>query len=428
MSRRKKTQFVSLGRQEGAEEEGVEEEAESPAEQDEATEDDYSQEADSESPVADEESNQDSGEEMVQAESEGSSAQSDEPTSTDKVVQPDENAGESGPLMTPVEKQEIKKRVLPLKDVADRVKRNMVAATAQQAMEEAVKKANVVVSTHHTLLMKWEYTRESERGPAPEPLDFQAIADKYNLVANETDLVDAIGLSEERIGRIRVPVVVRLPNGQQQRQAPMVAELLFSRFADIKLFDPQTAIDFMTSDTFLYWLSEKVEARTPEFDACRPAVEKFWKSQKGFELALAEAQKIADEANRENKPLSELYPERASETGEFTWFSSFGGAGLGNPVGVSQPSEAFMEAAFSLDKLQAAAAPNLTKDTVYVIQKSSDRKTVEAIGDDYLDNQYFKFNGTSRDVQNVANAYGQEMRFEWDRELADEMGLKYIGL
>ena len=339
----------------------------------------------------------------------------------------DDGKSQLGPLMVPDEKQEIKKRVLPLKDVVDRVKRNMVAAKAQLAMEEAIKKANVVVSTHHTLRMKWEYTRESERGPAPEPLDFMAIADKYNLVAQETQMVDEVEFSNEPLGRIAVPVVVTLPNGQQQRQVRSVAEMLFNRFDDIKLYDPQTAVDFMTSNTYLYWLNEKEDAKTPEFEACRPAVEKFWKSQKAYEMALAEAQKIADETNRGDRTLAELYRDRVSETGEFTWFSSFGGAGLGNPVGVSQPGEEFMKTTFSLEKFRAAVAPNRTKDTVYVVQMLSDRTTVEEIGDDYLENYFFKFKRISPDVQNVARWYGQELNYEWNQELVDAMGLKFVG-
>ncbi len=422
--------YVSLPRQddsadetEDSDPEGIDDgQSEDSPPADDSEDDEQDESAQEEADSAAEPMQEDSSDENIEAFEADDSV---EVESAKKTV--DKAQAKLGPMMVPDEKKEIKKRVLPLKDVVDRVKRNMVTEKAQLAMEEAIKKANVVVSTHHTLRMKWEYTRESERGPAPEPLDFRTIADKYNLVAQETQMVDESDFGKEPLGRIAVPVVVTLPNGQQQRQVRSVAEMLFNRFDDIKLYDPQTAVDYMTSNTYLYWLNEKEDAKTPEFEVARPAVEKFWKSKKAFEMALAEAKKIADETNRDGKSLAELYPERVSETGEFTWFNNFGRAGLGNPVGVSQPGEDFMKTTFSLEKSRAAAAPNGTKDTVYVIQMLSDRTSMEEIGGDYLDNHFFKFKRISPDVQNVARWYGQELNYEWNQELADAMGLKFIG-
>ena len=165
------------------------------------------------------------------------------------------------------QEQQIKKRVRLLKDVVEDVKRSMVMAAARTAMDESIKKANVMIATYHTLRMKWEYTPESKRGDAPAPLNVESIANNYNLTARETGLVDATDLATDTLGRIAIPVVVTLPNGAPQRQVRMVAELIFDRFDDIKVYDPQTANDFLSGNTYLYWLVEKVDAKIPEFDA-----------------------------------------------------------------------------------------------------------------------------------------------------------------
>ena len=57
----------------------------------------------------------------------------------------------------------------------------------------------------------------------------------------------------------------------------------------------------------------------------------------------------------------------------------------------------------------------------------SDRQTVDEIGTDYLQNQFFKFKQIPRDIQNVSRWYGQELAFDWNQEFTDSMGLKFMG-
>jgi hypothetical protein len=322
---------------------------------------------------------------------------------------------------------EIEKRVRPLKDVADEIKRRMARPAAQKAIEEAVKKANAQVWNYHNQRMRWELTEDESKVPEPAPLDVDAIAKECNLIVKVTGLVKGSEFVEDPLGRTAIPRSVQMPDGTRQMRFSSVADSVFSNFDNIKLYDPMQANDFMTSNNYVYWLIEKADTKVPEFEACRPEVEKFWKAGKALEMAEEEAQKIADRVNQQDQLLNELYSERATETGEFSWFNSFQGASYGNPVGVELPGEEFMETAFSLDKGKAGVAPNRTRKTVYVIQMVSDRKKIEEIGDDYIANQFFKFKQIPADVRGVAGLYRQELVYDWNREFVDDMGLKYMG-
>ncbi len=367
------------------------------------------------------------------------SASTSDPEAVQKTPATDESVGPSATVQVPdqttdiqplVESQqpETKKRPRPLKDVADAVKRSMVEADARKAMEEAVKKATVKMMSYYTVRLKWEFKNEKDRGEPPEPIDIKALAQQYNLVANETSLVTETELAEETVGRIIVPMTMRQAGFQPQTQYRLIAELIFDRFDALKPYDPQDANDLMTGNMYVYWLSEKVEAKIPEYEVCEAEVIKYWKSQRAIELAMEEAEKIAAQVNGEGKLLSELYGEKASETGQFSWFTNFGSTNIGRPAEVKDPDNEFMEAVFSIkEKLKAVAAPNQGKDIVYVVQLTSDRQPIAELGNEYLDDNYFRTKSIPPQVQNVSRWYVQELAYDWNQEFADSMGLKFIG-
>ena len=133
-------------------------------------------------------------------------------------------------------------------------------------MNDAINIVQGMIAAHHAEHMSWEFDDEEKRGPEPKPVDFKALALEHNLVAGETALMDEAELAKEPIGKIPVPVRVTMPNGMQQQDFRLIAQLLFSRYEDIKPYDPMKASDFMTSNTNLYWISEKKDAEVPEFE------------------------------------------------------------------------------------------------------------------------------------------------------------------
>ena len=344
----------------------------------------------------------------------------------------DDEVGGIGATVKDVESgsanQEVKieRKVKPLKDVVDVVKRSMSEEAAAKAMEESLTKAGVVVRDHFGKRLRWE-TSNRKKGEEPAPLDHEALAKKYNLIAKETGLVDDYELGQSQIGRIRELMNVMVQGRPAPRLIP-VAQLVFNSFSGLNLYDEKTVSDnWGTKSSFLYWLADKADTRIPSFEECRPEVEKFWRSQKALSLAMAEAETIKKNVNDTgNKKLSELYFERAFPTGAFTWFTNMGSTRYGSPMGVTGAGDEFMATAFSLAELEAGMARNERKDTVYVVQAITDSKGVEEVGTDYLQNQYFKYKKIPIEVRRVSQLYFQQLNLDWNEEFQEAMGLKFL--
>ena len=80
-----------------------------------------------------------------------------------------------------------------------------------------------------------------------------------------------------------------------------------------------------------------------------------------------------------------------------------------------------------LTKLEAGTSPNTSRDTVYVIQRTSDEKPIEEVATDYIENQFFKFKRIPAQVRDTAAWYRQQMTLDWNSQFVDEMDLEYVG-
>lgn len=321
------------------------------------------------------------------------------------------------------EDKKIEKRVLPLSEVAEKIKRALVIDDALKQMELKLDQAESMLMTYHTLRMQWDMADNKKNLTEPEKPNIQKLADDFNLVANEIELSTSNEMAETPFGRSFM--LIQAPNGQTFPY--QLSTIIFDRFDDWTLYDPQRASVPMNGANYLYWVTEKVDARVVEFDEAKSDVEKFWKSRRAIELATEEAEKIAKRVNSEKKTLTELYRDRVSPTGEFSWFSTFGQASFGQPAGVDQAGEQFMKSVFSLEKLQAGVAVNEPKTTVYVVQMLSDRASTEKLGTEYITQKFLPTKRIPPDVGAVSNFYRREAQLDWNQEYSEEMGLKFYG-
>jgi hypothetical protein len=313
-----------------------------------------------------------------------------------------------------------KRKPKPLAAVEREVKRAMCDEAAREAMKESLKKAEVVVFDHFQKMITYEYDSETKNVDPPAPLDLKEIAKTYNLEASETGMVDEAQLAKEPIGQVGVFM-------QAARRFVPVGQLIFIEFNDIKPYDAKQVSDFWGSGaSYLYWISEKTESRIPTLDEARPDVEKFWKQQKAFDLAMAEAESIKTKMAADSpQKMSSLYPVRAIQTGAFTWFGANGR--YSSPIGVTAPGEKFMETAFSLSQNEVGVAPNELRNTIYVIQAVVPAQPVAIVGNDYLDKQFFTFKQIPNEVLIAAQRYGLTASFDWrNKELEETLEFKYI--
>jgi len=346
---------------------------------------------------------------------------------SDKSEEAKEDDDDSiGPLLTDTPK--LKKRAKPLREVADAIKRQLVAEDTQKAISKAMVEASSQVSNFRGAYINWKVGQDAGGNDEKPVFDFKGIAESLNLLANETPLVDDEALEQEPLGKVVTLINVATRGGQYQPQAVSVANYIFNSFEQLDEYEMQDVQDFQSRSQYVYWLSEKHEPRIPTFDECRDDIVTFSKRQMAYELACAEAKRLAESMKDERgKKLSDVHTERTIKTGEFAWFTNLRRPAISSVIGVAGPSDEFMSTAFGLTKLEAGSSPNQSRDTVYVIQRISDEKPIDEIATDYIENQFFKFKRTPAQVRDTAAWYGEQMNLDWNAKFVEQMGLEYIG-
>ena len=329
-----------------------------------------------------------------------------------------------GPTMQ--DEPAIEKRAKPLKDVVDEVKRSLKAEQAKKAVDKALSRAEAKIRVHQMNIARWESSPNRKDGEKPGEMDekaIKAIADEFNLQFNESPLVEYDQMREEPLGKI-----VTFVFGQDGRPITQnVSNMIFGQYHEIQPFEPSKVEDFATRSTYLYWLAEKVDQQIPTFEEAKSSVEEYWKQQKAIEMARAEAKKVVEAVGSTKAPMSETYTE-AVDTGSFTWFTTLGDIRYSTPVGVEQPGQEFMKQVFSLDEMSAGVAANETQEVVYAIQVTKkDKKSVEQLGTEYLDQQFFTFKRVPFDVSSLSNFYTQQVNFDWMDEFTEDMELEWVG-
>ncbi len=321
------------------------------------------------------------------------------------------------------DKPEIKRRPKPLKDVVDDIKRQLKAADATAALNKALDDAEGELRKHQMQYSRWQSRKyDGEKIDPPAEIDYKSVADKFGLQFNETGLIDRRQISDEAIGKI-----VSFEMGSDNRPRTIdIGQSIFDNYYETSEFEPRRADDFATRSTYLYWLTEKVDQKVPDFDAAIPEIIKFWKRKKALELAKQDAQAVADNING-GQMLSVLYPEKSNVTGRFSWFSNLGQIRYSTPIGVAEAGDEFMETVFDLKENQAGVALNDSHDTVYVIQLIKESEvSIEEIGNEYLEKQFFTFKHLPNEVTTLAEIYLRKLNFQWQDEFLDDMQLKWI--
>ena len=330
-----------------------------------------------------------------------------------KAAQSDDD-GSIGPLLGDDEDDKVIKRPKPLKEVESVIRRQLRGAQATQAFREALTTAESAVENYNLQLLQWG---DDSSDPKPEAPDFQAIADANGLRLGETELLDNEQLNKTELGGT-------LNFNPTARTVDRLGDIIFNRFNSL---DPYSTGSFSdNTKAFVYWPTELAENEIPKLDQCKEAVIEYWRSQRAFEKAKKAAEAIAAKAGPD-KNLTEIEPEKAAPTGEFTWFQARGQRAIfSSPIGVEGPGEEFMSTAFGLERGEAGVAANARRDTIYVIQPISANESVAEYGEKYLKDQLFKFQRIPTDVGLVNAHYFQEKQYEWQQKYQESMDFDYM--
>ncbi len=330
------------------------------------------------------------------------------------------------PLAVP--DQQVETQIKPLNEaLSDVIRGRLAAGPAVDEMTVALSEASSEVAEYGVDYEEWSQSKNlpaEDRTIEPAPIDPKTVANKYHLQYKLQPLSDELDMSNSIVGKTIVAVEINTFYGPQTRDV-QIAALLFNKFHELGTWQPEIFEEYFVPNQHLVFATEKSTPTVPEFANANADVEKFWKREKALVLAKAAANKVADQLNSSGQLVSVVDPAGVKNTGGFTWHTQ---SSL-YPVfpGNIRPGEEFMETAFALENNKAGVAPDLLRETVYVIQKVHlDSRTNEE-----LQELFFQSMATNKGFgSSIGQLHQQQIRqlsSEFFDQLNEEYQVKWLG-
>lgn len=274
----------------------------------------------------------------------------------------------------------------PLENVTDEIRNRLAAERADRAIDAVFSAVAGDMTAYAEDYALWQ--AQQEKGAAPQPPNFDTIAEKQGLEAGQSELVAAdeavasggIGQSFEFVPDPSSRFGLRQRNWLEQMYGESAPSLR-----------PVTSRD-VAGNRYISWKVEDQPEFTPSFETARPQVEQAWKIVEGRAIAEKKAAALAAEAT--SKPLTEVVAENngleAVKVGPFSWLSQ-GTVPQGtppfvsDPAGLIMPGDELMEAVFALEPGQTATAFNEPQTICYAIRMESVEPSREELEKKFLD-------------------------------------------
>jgi hypothetical protein len=317
----------------------------------------------------------------------------------------------------------------PLEEVKEVIRRELAQPIAEDALKAAVKKAVDEISSYGRKYQRWHTAQQAIKDgvkarPVDDPgrLDVEAIAALHGFKSGSTELVDRHEIGNFEIGQKVMEFDMDAIRMGQFRQLSF-AEMAFA--GDDVPYRPSEPVSSTEPDiSYVYWRTAEQAEKVPTFAEAREQLVQAWKFGKAFELAKADAQKLADKA-KGAMSLKDVVadPTKVITTVPFSWLTTGSLAfGSGQPSlstvpGIDLAGTEFMEAVFSLQPGQAGVAPNQSHRTLYVVRVVSQDPP-----DDVLKEQFLE-SGLNMQVRMVARNEVLGTSYELFDGLDKEMGL-----
>lgn len=316
----------------------------------------------------------------------------------------------------------------PLSEVHDEIQTRLAQPIAEEARKKAVGEITAAIEKYGKDYRRYESIKTVAKTVAknaevkdPGKLDIVPLATKYGFPIGESPLVDRYDIAKYEIGQ----------KVQQFDMAAMQAgQFRMLSFADLAydpnqpLYSPEEARSSEPDVTYLYFRTAEEKPADVTLKDVRDEVVRFWKQRKAFELALADAKRLADKA-KSASALAEVVPDAAQiiTPPPFAWMTT-GGFGFGQPelsqvTGIELAGREFMEAVFRLRPGEAGAAPNQSRQRVYVVRVINQEPDDESLRAQFLESGYNNM------MLMLAQAETLQTQFEWYRGLADSYDVKW---
>ncbi len=256
----------------------------------------------------------------------------------------------------------------PLAEVTEEI-RDLLAAQKAEAKIDAIFAAVAAdLTAYGEDYALWQARGETGTQP-PTPPDFDKIAETQGLTAGRSDLVAPVDAAETP-GIGRSFELVPDPGSRFGIRQRSWLEMMFGESA--MTLRPQTSRD-MLGNRFLSWKTQDQPEFVPTFAAARENVEKAWRIIEARDLARAEAEELAEQANSREVSLEQLATDRGDVTmtqvGPFAWYDMTNGMPqLSQPPGAFLPGDDFMQAVFSLSPGETTVAFNEPQTVCYCVR------------------------------------------------------------
>jgi hypothetical protein len=275
----------------------------------------------------------------------------------------------------------------PLWQVEDVIRDELAREKANKKIEEALQVVREKMRS---------YTRRL--GPDDTEVkmpDLAKVAEAQHLSAVETGHVSELELRE------KFPEVAEA-HGQQQ-------SIPFSAIAFNAMGKLQNAtVQDLAANRYLVWKTDEHEAYAPDFADVRSKVLRVWKITKARTLAAKRANELAEEANKGQKPLKELFAGREGltvvQTRPFSWLTR-GTANVDNRAplqiseveGIKSPGPELMREVFNLSTGAAGEAMNAPQTIAYVVRLVALDPSRERLRPSFMADSFAQYSEAARD-------------------------------
>jgi hypothetical protein len=290
----------------------------------------------------------------------------------------EEKPGEAPPAEEP--------KFEPLENVTDEIRNRLAAEKADREIDAIFSAVAGDMTAYAEDFALWQ--AQQEKGDAPQPPNFDTIAEKQGLEAGRSELVAAeeavaaggIGQSFEFVPDPSSRFGLRQRNWLEQMYGENAPSLR-----------PVTSRD-VAGNRYISWKVEDQPEFTPSFETARPQVEQAWKIVEGRAIAEKKAAALAAQASTQSLADAVAGQEgfEVAKVGPFSWLSQ-GTVPQGtppfvsDPAGLIMPGDGLMETVFALAPGETATAFNEPQTICYAIRMESLEPPLEDLEKRFLE-------------------------------------------
>lgn len=278
----------------------------------------------------------------------------------------------------------------PLDEIRDEVRQQLARVKATEQLNEKFTeietKLGSVFADYFDAIWTARDAEREEPAPPETLTDLEPIANEYGLEYGKTEPLSIVQMRDTAIGE----AYYSDPSASQN--IPVWVQAFRTNSKDV--YEAFPARDGQLN-RYLVMVTERLPAKTPDFEEVRQEVARAWKLQRAGELALERAEELADLAAESDETLAQQFADDTDmevfRTDPFSWLQmtfanrmDYPMLRLGDPAPVEAAGPEFMEAVFNLAPGGVAAAPNHDRSVAYVVRLAEQLATEAELRQQFL--------------------------------------------